>query len=821
VLAAALAACSLVAGAAPASRAPGKAPLGDVEVVVALHAPSLVHAAAARQAFHTRTFRGAKLDLQAPASVAYIGRLAAAQRALAARITRAIPSARIRWRYRVLVDGIAVVVPSRDVKRLRSISGVAAVYPSVAYEPGAQPNLRLIGAPQVWGPQLDSAGQGMKIGIIDTGVDQRHAFLSPVGFTMPPGFPKGQRKYTTAKVIVARAFPPPNSTYPGARLPFDPAIDAHGTHVAGIAAGDESTTAVVPGLGTATDLSGVAPEAYIGNYKVLGTPTPEAGPDGNSAEIVAGIEAAVSDGMDVFNLSLGEPEIEPSRDIVTKAIDAAAAAGVVPVVAAGNDSLEFGRGSIDSPGSAAKAITVAAVNMSGRIADFSSSGPAPVSLRMKPDVSAPGVAIASSVSSAQGTWTLLSGTSMAAPHVAGAAAVLRQRHPSWSVAQIKSALVQTGSPAGFTGGEAPTTREGGGVIFLPRADNPLLFASPTGLTFGLMRPDTAVSQTVKLTDAGGGAGAWSATVQQQTSTPGVRITVPATVTVPGGFAVKVTVGTTAAERDLTGFVVLTRGGNRRRIPYWLRVERPRLGLDRHTTLVKTGTYLGDNTGLPGRVSSYRYPDNPAAFGIATVLAGPEEVFRVNLPKPVANFGAAVLSRGTARVHIEPRVVVAGDENRLTGYAGLPVNLNPYLEWWEAAEPVVGAIRPKAGAYDIVFDTPSRAAAGRFTFRFWINDTTPPAVQLLTTTLAAGVPLKLALTDAGSSVDPSSLSATVDGSGHGVSFTGNRAIVRVGSLARGRHTLVFSASDYQEAKNMEDVAAILPNTRVLRTTFTVR
>src|SRR5262249_17621315 len=161
------------------------------------------------------------------------------------------------------------------------------------------------------------------------------------------------------------------------------------------------------------------------------------------------------------NLSLGEPEIEPSRDIVTKAIDAAATAGVVPVVAAGNDRFELGNGTVGSPGTAAKAITAAAVTVGGEIAGCSSPGPAPGSLRMKPDVAAPGVAITSSVPASFGTWAQSSGTSMATPHVTGAAAVLRQRHPSWTVADVKSALVQTANPARAGGGEAPTTLEGG------------------------------------------------------------------------------------------------------------------------------------------------------------------------------------------------------------------------------------------------------------------------------------------------------------------------------------------------------------------------
>ena len=108
--------------------------------------------------------------------------------------------------------------------------------------------------------------------------------------------------------------------------------------MAGIAAGNRDT------LAEGARISGVAPRAYIGNYKALTIPTDaDVGLDGNAPELVAAIEAAVADGMDVINLSIGEPEIEPSRDVVALALDAAAAAGVVPVVAAGNDFDDYGR----------------------------------------------------------------------------------------------------------------------------------------------------------------------------------------------------------------------------------------------------------------------------------------------------------------------------------------------------------------------------------------------------------------------------------------------------------------------------------------------
>ena len=131
---------------------------------------------------------------------------------------------------------------------------------------------------------------------------------------------------------------------------------------------------------------------------MLTIPTSDFGLDGNSPEIAKGIEEAVKDGMDVINLSLGEPEVEPARDLVVQAINHAADAGVVPVVAAGNDFAQAGKGSVGSPGTAAKAITVAASTEGDNgpadvIAGFSSSGPSPISLQLKPDVTAPGVAI--------------------------------------------------------------------------------------------------------------------------------------------------------------------------------------------------------------------------------------------------------------------------------------------------------------------------------------------------------------------------------------------------------------------------------------------
>jgi subtilisin family serine protease len=784
-----------------------------VQVVVALDAPPLAQAHLGRTVYAAGTRR---LSLRAPASVSYVRRLASAQRSVQARIGAAIPQAQVRWRYRIVANGMAVLVPRSQVARLGAVPGVATLYPSVRYRTNLDRSPGQIGAPAVWGPTRATSGQGLKIGIIDEGVDQTHPFFNPAGYSYPAGFPKGQPAYATPKVIVARAFPPASPTWKHASKPFDPEHSSHGTHVAGIAAGNADTRAA-----SGVRVSGVAPHAYIGNYKALTIPTAaDVGLDGNSPELVAAIEAAVADGMDVINLSLGEPQIEPSRDIVALALDAAADAGVVPVVSAGNSFAESGRGSIGSPGTSVKAVTVAAVTTTRDgapdvVAGFSSSGPSPLSHELKPEVSAPGVGILSAAP--RSGWATLSGTSMAAPHVAGAAALLKQRHPAWTVAQLKSALAQTGDPAASDEGaaEAPAPRQGGGVVNLERADNPLLFASPTTVSFGLVGRGTSATRAVTLSDAGAGAGEWAVAVEQQRSAGGATVHAPPTVAVPGTLTVGFTVGADAVEGEATGFLVLTRGADRRRVPFWGYSNVPALAAAKTTPLRVPGTYNGNTRGRASLVSEYRWPEG-APGSIA--LSGPEHVFRYRLPRAVANFGVVVTSvaRGA---RIEPRIVVAGDENRMVGATSLPVDANPYLRSLDARVLAAGAIRPAAGTYDLVFDS-GTSSAGAFTFRFWVNDTTPPAVSLPVKTVRAGTPLVARVSDAGAGIYPRSLLVLLDGEEVDARYARGRVIVPTGSLRSGRHALVLQISDYQETRNMENTGPILPNTRVLRTTVRI-
>jgi subtilisin family serine protease len=772
----------------PASPAAGGG--GRTEVVVALASPPLATGGAA-------------------------ARVEREQRAFRAALAKRVPDARVRWRYRLVANGFAVDLPQSELGQLRRLPGVREVYASVEYGPQLDRSPQQIGASQLWGPGLASAGQGVKIGIIDSGIDRQHVFFDPSGYSLPAGFPKGQRQHTTAKVIVARAFPPPGASG-NARLPADE--HGHGTHVAGIAAGNASTRAPGGRL-----VSGVAPRAYLGNYKVFVPTESGLSPNANAPEITAAIEAAVADGMDVINFSGGEPEIEPNRDIVALAFDAAAAAGVVPVVAAGNDYEEFGAGSVSSPANSTRAISVAAVETEGIPgtsvhADFSSVGPTTISLRLKPDVAAPGVQILSSV---PGGWASVSGTSMAAPHVAGASALLRQRHPGWTVAQIKSALVQTG-----TNGLDERDRllgpqfQGGGVVSLPRADRPLLFADPAGLSFGLQARGATFRGAIELDDAEGGAGVWQVTGLLRESPAGVTLALPASVEVPGTLPYELTTSPSAGQGDRSGYIELRRGSDVRRIPFWGRVTLRALAGHAARALRQPGLYRGTTQGQPALVTTYRYPENPSGVGVTTVLTGPEAVYRLRIARRVANFGA-VITRRAAGSSVEPRVVAGLDEDRLTGYAGLPIAHNPYLENFHDPVLAAGALSPRPGEYGIVFDSARRAGAGPFTFRLWIDDVTPPTLRLRTRRVDRGDPILVAAIDRGSGVYPDLVRASIDG--RSVRAAYRRGVVRIGTtgLSPGAHRLRLRVSDYQETKNTENVARILPNTRFLTATVTIR
>ena len=410
---------------------------------------------------------------------------------------------------------------------------------------------------------------------------------------------------------------------------------------------------------------------------------------------------------------------------------------------------------------------------------------------------------------------------MATPHVAGGAALLLQRHPTWTVAQVKSALASTGDevhPAGHSG-EVSVLREGGGRIDLVRADQPLIFTDPTSLGWGLVRRGFSGTKQLSTTDAGGGSAPWSVSIHAQSMPRGAKL--GAADEDDRGRSDARSAAHGLAEREGRRRHRLRRPDPRQRRPPD-RVLVPRRGAEtraRPAPDPATGRASTTETPPGRRRASPPIAIRRALGGVPTRLGGPEQVFRFTLRRQVANFGVVVVSHAPG-IRVSPRLVTGNDENRVVGFTGIPASLNPY-QGFDQAEPVVGAVLPDPGTYEFVFDTPTGAKPGAFTFRFWVNDTTPPSIRLLDRTATIGRPIRVAVRDSGSGVDPRSLHAKVGGKPVRLRYADGVLLLRTNGLPAGKRAVTVRASDYQETKNMEDIGPVLPNTRVLHATVTLR
>ncbi|WP_261719295.1 S8 family peptidase [Streptomyces sp. FZ201] len=324
-------------------------------------------------------------------------------------------------------------------------AGIAHIWLDGTRKATLDKSVAQIGAPKAWSAGYD--GKGVKIAVLDTGVDATHPDL------------KGQ-------VTASKNFTP-------AATAEDKV--GHGTHVASIAAGT--------GEKSGGKFKGVAPGAEVISGKVL-----DDSGFGDDSGILAGMEWAAEQGAQVVNLSLGggdTPEVDPLEAAVNKLSEEK---GILFAIAAGNSGPE----SVGSPGSADAALTVGAVDDKDKLADFSSTGPRIGDGAIKPDVTAPGVDI--TAASAKGSlieqevgekpagYLTISGTSMATPHVAGAAAILKQQHPEWTYAELKGALTASTKDGKYTPFE-----QGSGRVQVDKALKQTVIADPVSVSFGVQQ----------------------------------------------------------------------------------------------------------------------------------------------------------------------------------------------------------------------------------------------------------------------------------------------------------------------------------------------
>nr|NLI49805.1 S8 family serine peptidase [Propionibacterium sp.] len=267
------------------------------------------------------------------------------------------PQAKITGEYDLALNGVAVRLNGTSVDTLKAAPGVTAVAFQNTYVPtSADPDLALIDALEGWdaagasnaaGDPTTWAGYGVKVGVIDTGIDYTHPCFDDAGY--PDVKELGDTRFTNDKVIVARVF---NNKLNQNKFTAE-AIQDHGTHVAGTIACNLETPASVEGADIPYDPSGVAPGALLGSYVVFPGDVESA----RTEDIANAMEAAFKDGMDVINLSLGG-DAHGNQDLGTVMIDNLDRAGVVMAVSAGNEGPSYL--TTGSPGSAERALTAGA-----------------------------------------------------------------------------------------------------------------------------------------------------------------------------------------------------------------------------------------------------------------------------------------------------------------------------------------------------------------------------------------------------------------------------------------------------------------------------
>ncbi|MGI5213446.1 S8 family serine peptidase [Plantactinospora sp. CA-290183] len=397
-----------------------------------------------------------------------------------------------------------------------------------------------VGAPTAWAAGYD--GTGAKIAVLDSGVDAAHPDLA-------------------GKVVAAQNF----TSEADARD-----LLGHGTHVASIAAGT--------GVASGGTHRGVAPGASLLNGKVC-----TAGASNNCSEsaIIAGMQWAAQQGADVVNLSLGGLDtvgVDPMEQAVNTLT---AQHGTLFVVSAGNRGP--GEMTVESPSTADAALSVGAVGDDNHLPYFTARGPRVGDTAIKPDLTAPGLSITAAASSTAPStppgefYVANEGTSMAAPHVAGAAAILAQRNPGWTGTQLKSALLGSAQPHDPT----PIFEQGAGRLDVARGYDQRLLADPPSLSLGRQQhphhDDPVLNHTVTYTNTG--TSAITVSLELTTRDPngsaapaGMFSLSASSVTVPAGGSTAVRFTTDTAldgpEGHYGGTITATAGGDVRVVtPY--------------------------------------------------------------------------------------------------------------------------------------------------------------------------------------------------------------------------------------------------------------
>ncbi|GAA1363136.1 S8 family serine peptidase [Streptomyces beijiangensis] len=439
-----------------------------------------------------------------------------------------------------------------------------------------------IGTPEAWEAGL--TGKGVKVAVLDTGFDATHPDLAS--------------RVTESKSFIAGE---------------DVAADGngHGTHV----------TSTVGGSGAASDgkEQGVAPGATLAVGKVLSN----AG-EGSESEIIAGMEWAAKDiKAKIVSMSLGSTEASDGTDPMAAAVNTLSQeTGTLFVIAAGNVGAPT---SIGSPGAADSALTIGAVDSADQPAYFTSQGPRLGDNALKPDLSAPGVGILAARSSyvaGTGSYTTMSGTSMATPHVAGVAALLAEKHPDWTGAQLKDGLMSTSKQL-----DDSVYTLGTGRVSVPDAiDAQITATGSADLGYYKWPYEENKPVTKAVTYSNSSDAPVELSLAAQGDPDGVVALADTTLTVPAHGTASTTVtgdGAKAAVGNLSGQILATSGGKT--------VAHTAFGMVKEEERYTLTVHVKDRDGAP----------TPAYLGVQKLAASADA------------FPAVVDDSGTLQLRLQP------------------------------------------------------------------------------------------------------------------------------------------------------------------------
>ncbi len=617
----------------------------------------------------------------------------------------------VRHRY-TIVDGFSATLPAESVRQLARLSGVRKIYldtpVTIPPPPGnvsaaLSTSVSAVGAQGAWA--LGYTGANVTVAVVDTGINYTHPDL---GGCLGPG----------CKVAGGYDF------VNGDPDPMDD--NGHGTHVAGIIAASGGT-------------SGVAPDSTLLAVKVL-----DVNGTGMSSWVIAGIDWAVANGADIVSMSLGASSQPPDEfeSIVAIVADQAVRRGVVVVVAAGNDGP--GTGTLSSTAAGRYTIAVGASDDAGTVAggddavaSFSSRGPAAFG-RIAPDLAAPGVGINSTWY--DGGYRSLSGTSMATPHVSGAAALLLQKNPALSPEQLRGLLVHTTYPI-----PGSVFERGTGALNITRAvTTPLtalvgggdrwevqVFPGQSASTRVLIRSNTSADIALSLsleniTDPEGFS-----------SLPAAAFSYPANLTVPAGgeaeFELNFTAPAGAAPGTYGTVLQLSSPAHTLRIPIAITIPLAEGGLIQGTADADIGAapgyacLIGYTTTCPGDWVYYAISSHNGSFlNVSLTWSDPGDDLDLYLFTP----GGVLVNMSLSNTSGE-EVTLADPAYREYWVGVHAYNLNGTASYTIRVSHPAGALKVEPSAWQGAL---TRGDSANITFSI-VNGASPASVMLSVDTLS--------------------------------------------------------------------------------------